>query len=245
MPSIEKRLLFAGIIFLLLLIAGCSVRSISDSGYRSDSKYRHESTNPFYEGELSEFDVIGLEMSGEVTEDQIQKELENHTRVDIKRGVSIMLVQSGALIPDDQMTQGLEKYYKVSVFSGVPSEFKEGKNYSKKLRFAAAKAGCEAILCYWGLLETARESLGTKVVSWAPVVGGVLPDESQKMRIRLKVAVVDVRSGSWDMFSPKPFDDSAISGRYSREGKDQEQVATLKEKAYEAAIEDIVKRYAN
>lgn len=156
-----------------------------------------------------------------------------------------MLVQSGAMIPDDSMVTNLERYFKVAVFTGVPNDSVERSNYAKTLRLAAAQGGYENILVYWGLLESAQENLATKSVSWVPIVGWVLPDESQHMRIRLKVALIGVKTGSWDMFSPEPFSDEAYSAMFSREGSDQAQVATLKEKAYIAAVEDLVKRYAN
>jgi hypothetical protein len=94
------------------------------------------------------------------------------------------------------------------------------------------------------MLETAQKGLGAKAVSWVPIVGGAIPDEGQEMRIRLKVAVVDVKSGQWDMFSPEPFQDNAVSSRFTRESSDQQQVGTLKIQAYEAAAEDFIKRYA-
>jgi len=75
-------------------------------------------------------------------------------------------------------------------------------------------------------------------------VGGLLPDETQRMRIKLKVAVVDVATGQWDMFMPTPFENTDSSGRYSRVHTDQAQVELLKQKAYQAAVDDIVKRYA-
>ena len=141
------------------------------------------------------------------------------------------------------MVKAMEKYYHVSVFSGVPVA-KSDSNYALSLRLAAAKGGYEKIIAYWGLLETAQKGLGTKAVSWVPFVGGVIPDESQEMRIRLKVALVDVKSGQWDIFTPEPFHDSAISAQYMRESSDQGQVFMLKAKAYEAMVEDVIKRYS-
>lgn len=49
------------------------------------------------------------------------------------------------------------------------------------------------------------EQGATRVVSWIPFLGGLLPDETQRMRIRLKVAVVGVQTGQWEMFLPGPF----------------------------------------
>ena len=135
-----------------------------------------------------------------------------------------MLVQSGALMPDEEMLRALEQYYAVAAFSGVPTG-REGGNYATALRLAAAKGGCDTIMVYWGALETAQKSKGTKALSWLPLVGGMIPDEAQEMRIRLKVAFIDVKTGQWEAFSPRPFQDTAVSARYSREVADQGQVA--------------------
>ncbi len=84
----------------------------------------------------------------------------------------------------------------------------------------------------------------TKVVSWIPVVGAVVPDEAQLMRIRLKLAVIDVRTGQWSMFAPEAFVDSTLSASLNRASSDQEQVQLLKEQAYKAAADAFLARYA-
>jgi hypothetical protein len=226
------------------LLGGCATRSISDSGYQKESYYGAKTaTNPLYKGELSEFEVLGIDPHARVTPEEVAKAFDQKQVLKLPKGSSIMLIQSGALIPDEAMVKALEKYYDVSVFSGVPAS--DGStNYSMPLRLAAAKGGFEKIVVYWGLLETAQKGLGAKAVSWVPFVGGVVPDETQEMRVRLKVAVVDVRTGQWNMFSPEPFQDTATSARYGRESSDQAQVAVLKKKSYEAAAEDLVKRYS-
>ena len=232
------------IVLSAVALNGCATRSISDSGYRAESGYRSQgSNNPFYKGELSEFQVLGIDPEAKVSQEEIERALASKERLTLPKGSSIMLVQSGAIIPDDPMVKALEKYYNVSVFSGIPLS-RAGKDYAMSLRLAAAKGGFERIVVYWGLLETAHKGYATKTVSWVPLVGGAIPDEGQQMRIRLKVAVVDVKGGQWDMFSPEPFEDTAASSRYTRESSDQGQVALLKAKAYEAAAEDIMKRYS-
>ena len=77
-----------------------------------------------------------------------------------------------------------------------------------------------------------------------PFVGGMIPDEAQEMRIRLKVALIDVKTGQWEAFSPRPFQDTAVSARYSREFADQGQVAGLKASAYADAVDTMMKKYA-
>jgi hypothetical protein len=65
------------------------------------------------------------------------------------------------------------------------------------------------------------------------------------MRIRLKVAVIDVRTGQWSMFSPEAYVDSALSAAFIRAQADQQQVASLKEKVYKAAVDAFLARYAS
>jgi hypothetical protein len=61
------------------------------------------------------------------------------------------------------------------------------------------------------------------------------------MRIQLKVAVVDVRSGNWSVLSPAPFDDARLSTGSHRGTVDQKQVEHLKGLAYEACATELVR----
>ncbi len=250
----RQAVLTTSLLLVFALLTGCGTRSISDSGYRSDSDRRGPgASNPFYRGELNEFEVLGIDRQATITEDDIRKTFAAKQPLVMRKGTSIMLIQSGAMFPDDPMVKGLEKYYTVAPFGGVPDQSTlrssspsapQSSNYAMAVRLAAAQGGYEKILVYWGILETAHENLATKTVSWVPIVGWALPDEKQRMRIRLKVAVIDVKSGQWEMFSPEPIDSDALSAIYTRESSDQGQVAFLKTKAYQALAEDIMKRYA-
>jgi hypothetical protein len=113
------------------------------------------------------------------------------------------------------------------------------------LRLLAAEGGYEKIVVYWGVLETAQENLATKAVSWIPIIGSAIPDQNQRMRIRLKVAVIDVRSGQWETFAPPPVESAATNADNSRVSSDQSQVAALKEAGYKAAVDEIARRYGS
>ena len=228
----------------LLFLAGCETRSISDSGYRSDSTIRYKPHGEGFKGELNEMDVLGIERDPNITEQDIAATLDKAGRIKIRKGGNVLLVQSGAFYPDEPMIAGLKDSLVVTPFNGQPGQFHK-ENHNKAMRFAAARGGCETIICYWGVLESSRQNLDSKFVSWVPVVGSVVPDEHQHMRIRLRIAIVDVRSGHWAMFSPEPFVDSAVSMRLGRERSDQAQVNRLKQNAYAAATRDLLKLYVN
>jgi len=116
--------------------------------------------------------------------------------------------------------------------------------YSRMLRLAAARAGASTLVCYWGILESGTEEIATKTVSWIPVMNWFVYDERQHTRIRLKVAVIDVPTGNWSVFTTQPLEDKRWSVRPRREVKDQQQVESLKQRAYEMAVRDLTVAYS-
>jgi len=229
---------------VLLLLAACGTRSISNSGYEGRG-------NAMYRGELSEYDVLGVDRNGGFSEAEIQAAMVRKQPIAIRRGSAVLLVQSGALMADPDMISAMEKYFAVTSFSGVPLDTPRYAGapqsppvpYSQLFRMAAAKGGYETVIVYWGVLESASKGLGGKAISWIPIIGGVVPDETQQMRIRLMMAVIDVKTGQWESFSPEPFDDEAMSNEHGRAASDQRQVMALKAKAYRAAADAVALRY--
>lgn len=225
------------------LVSGCTTtRSISDGAYAPSpvQARNHWSPTPPTR-ELSEFDVLGIEPNQSISEEEIVRASARAQRVTLTRASSILLVQSGAQYPDGSMISDLEKDFGVVPFTGVAAQ--SGQPYSKLLRLAAAKAGADHVVCYWGILESAAEKAPTKTISWVPVVSWVLPDEKQHMRIRVKMAVIDVLTGSWTAFSPEPIESQAWSTSPRREVVDRKQVEKLKTAAYEASVRQLVKQY--
>jgi hypothetical protein len=243
LTSASRQLLALALLAVLVLTPGCTTRSISDSGYRRDG-YGHAPQNPFYQGELSEFDLLGLQRGDEPTDAQIRERLAQTQTVRVRRGARLLLIQSGALLPDGSMLAAMNKYFSVVPFSGQPAAT-NGPTYAGALRMAAARAGCEIIVCYWGALESAIARHESKVVSWVPLVGAAVPDETQHLRIRLKLAVVDTASGDWTLLAPEPIEARALSAGFNRETSDQRQVETLKQRGYEAAVLELIRVTAN
>jgi len=237
--------------FLCVGLLGCQqTRSISNSGYHQQASSRGWGA-PIPSArsrELNEMDVLGIDPQNTVREQDIQDALNSHQRLQLRKGGSLLLVQSGAEYPDAGMVKHLEENFNVISFSGVatsvPLETEtpagKGTPYSRLLRLAAARGGCESIVCYWGILESAKENLSTKTVSWLPVVNWMVPDERQHMRIRLKIAVMDVRTGAWTMLTPEAFQDDRLNTHVRRAGADQRLVETLKKKAYEAGAQEVL-----
>lgn len=257
-----KTTQFVTLSLCLALLAGCAktTRSLSNSGYREPGASacyapRQNDSDPGFEyrGELSEFDVLGITRGETASDTDIEKALAAAKRISLKSGDSILLVQSGAIFPDAPMVNELSKHFRVVPFTGVPPVSRRGMDgqferydagdFSKSLRLAAARGGCETILCYWGILESESAKLVTKTVSWAPVASWFIPDENQHMRIRLKLALVDVRTGDWTVLSPDAIEASKLSVSPRRAVADQKLVESLKQKAYESGAKELLSRY--
>ena len=214
-----------------ILLTSCSTRSISDSGYRENYGYYGRSSDSVnYQGELSEWDVLGTGSTNVA--------VAKYEPVSLIKGERVLVIQSGAFFPDDQMIRDLEIYCNVAMFSGVPPKEKDPV-LAERLRSAALNGGCSKLLVYWGVLESGRRDQATKSVSWVPVVGMFVPDSSQTMRIRVKAFVVDAASGRWSMFIADSFEDERLSAPLVRESSDQGQVARLKALAYRNLVKKL------
>jgi hypothetical protein len=264
-PNSENRnrlICFVTATAALLLLAGChSTRSISNSGYREPDSVCHfapprNGSDPSFEyrGELSEFDVLGITRGNSASESDIHQALTTARQIRLKRGDTILLIQSGATFPDGPMVSELSKHFRVIPFSGVPPvsrrtldgqfESSDAGSFARSLRLVAARGGCDAILCYWGILESENAKLATKTVSWVPVMNWFVPDENEHMRLRLKLALVDVRTGDWAVLSPTPVESSKLSTSPSRVVADQKLVERLKRQAYTAGAQKLLQQYS-
>jgi hypothetical protein len=217
-----------------LLIAGCETRSISNSSY--DHAYRARQMTE-YRGELSELDVVGLDANAPRSDEAIQAALQDTARPQLAANSRVLLIQSGADLPDEPMVTALTRRVEVLPFSGRPGARPfENHDYARTLRLAAARGGYDKIVCYWGVLESQQHSQITKAISWVPIAGYFVPDSKEQMRIRLKAVIVDVASGRWTFVTPRPSTDADYDSIVTRRETDQGLVARLKAKGYEDLV---------
>ena len=102
---------YLSILVVAVVSIGCQTRSISNSDYGGTWGYR---------GELSELEVLGVNANKQISEEDIKDALDTKTKVSLKRGDRIVLVQSGAQFPDGPVLEELKPYYSVIPLSGVP-----------------------------------------------------------------------------------------------------------------------------
>ncbi len=221
-----------------LSLSGCmTLRSISDSGYG------YYGFGDFYRGEISELSVLGIDPAEDLREEDIAAAFGASAEVRIPPGSALLVIQSGALFPDEPLQRRLGEHFRVGPLSGVPSH-KPGEpargTLNRALRLAAAEGGYDYILCCWGVVEAEQSDLPTKTVSWIPVVGRSLPDQAQRMRVRLKAILMDARTGRWALLAPAPAESDTVSTPRGRRQSDQAQVEKLKEEAYAVLVEDLL-----
>ncbi|KAF0095566.1 MAG: hypothetical protein E1N59_1061 [Puniceicoccaceae bacterium 5H] len=231
-----------------LFLAGCTTTSISNSGYEGPYGGRHG--GELYRGELEQWDVLGVNLEDrEITDDMIHDALKHHENPEMQVGQKILLIQSGAMLPDPEMVEAMSQYFSLEPFSGRPDVQVNGQQTTnaplhQRLRLAAARGGIETIVVYWGLVDSTKQKEATATASWLPFVGYMIPDETKHMRIRVKLAVIDVESGNWMMIEPDPVDGASISARMNREVSHDKMVLALKREVYQQAANEL-REYAN
>ena len=225
------------------LLIGCAHEKTTDYR-RADYNSRKPLKSHHISGrELGDTDVLGASASNP-TEEEIRTALDRASKVELKRGENVLVVQSGEAVPDSRMVSELNKYYRAVPFSGIRSDWIKGSStnepdYAKALRLAAAQAGAEKILCFWGNLEVAQHDLSTKTVTWLPVIDIFVPDEKNNVRVHLKIALIDVRTGAWTVFRSEPQEAEMVSTGWAREHVRSPEVRRLQQKSYVVAVNSL------
>jgi hypothetical protein len=203
----------------LLLLPACATRSISDAGFPHAPGNR----NSLYRGELSDFDVVGRATPvGPVAGD-----------LALPPRARILVVQSGALFPDEVMMAAMGRHFEASAASGVPLLDGYGEH---GMLAAAARGGFDAVVAYWGMLESQQE-VGAS--AWVPIAGLFFDSTTQKMRLRLRIVVAETKTGQWRSLLTAPLADERRTSIASSEGSDRDQVDAVKVAGYGAAADAV------
>lgn len=243
MTTLGRGILGHGILGLAALaaLAGCSSGSISDSDGRSLGG------QSLYQGELSAYEILGVNPRAPISDTDIQRARMPRHPLELAKNAPILLIQSGALFADDEMMRAMATHYTVSTFSGVPLSQRDRTDappsYAQLFRLAAARGGIGTVVVYWGIVETTQETLGTSPLSWVPLIGGSIPDQSRHMRVRVMMSVIDVATGQSDTFTNTPVEDDIVSSAHDRDSSAAALITALKTRAYQSAADTLASRY--
>jgi hypothetical protein len=239
----KRNALLLGLVPIALCFSGCQTNDpYKSADFSGDKMYKRNA----HTAQLKEHEVLGMASNDKLTDKDITRVLDETAALKLKPSTTLLLVQSGSGSPDKEMIQELSPYFNVIPYTGVPSEICSTDSdtaLSKALRLAAAQSKAENILVYWGSLEMKRDDLPTSIVSWVPVVDFVVPDEYQKLRMSLKVALIDVRTGNWARFRTESVEGDMVTTRYAREHHMRWPYEGFKQRLYASATQKLRSGY--
>jgi hypothetical protein len=194
--------------------------------------------------ELKEKDVLG-EHRHNVSDAAIGEVLDETKSFQISPGGTVLLVQSGAATPDSAMVEELAPHFSLVPHTGIAAQVctQPGETIAQALRLDAARAKADTIMVVWGNLEVKQDDLPTEIVSWVPVVDFVVPDQYQKVRMHLKIALIDVRSGQWSLFTTERMEEETLTTRHAREHDAKWPMRPIKQRLYRAAVQKLLDGY--
>ncbi len=218
---------------LLIVTAACGTASYSDPSILWGSEE--------YRGELTEAQVLdpGRLAPGWAGTAPLAPPT-------LHAGDRVMLIQSGARVPDPELVGALGGPLEVTTFSGLPPVDGE---MTTPIRQAAAQAGIGRVLCVWGRLRSEDRATRGTWVSWVPVLGWNLDDAELTTEVQLRFVLVDVPSGAWSEFLSEPLRDVVTHAPIDRDLRDEpggvavEQALRLKRAIIEAAVPRFLARY--
>ncbi len=207
------------------LVGGCATRSISNTAMP------YPGQNTTYRGELSEFDVLGVGDSGWMQRYMQDKTADSPVR--LNPGARVLLLQSGAMLPDPGLEAAMREHYEVTSASGIPAGWTQA---GEGLRGVALRGGFDAVVACWGTLESSTGEVSAS--AWIPVIGLFLPSEDLHMRLRMRFLCMETRTGRWTTFCSSPAVSVRRASVASRVQVDAEQVLELKEQGYSIAVRE-------
>lgn len=251
----KKRLMIFSCVAIFLL-NGCT-RSPIDTRKKEMSR-TEKPTSRSSVPQLTDKDIFGNETTLAVSEEDIQAALEGE-KFSVPLNSAVILVQSGSRAPEMTMQQEMGKYYRVSIFSGIPDRQKplscnkvkteegdavvsENMNYMQALRYIAAKGQQKAVIVYWDTLQTGRYDASTKTHIWSDYHGETF-SSSASLRYLVRFALVDVATGEWATWSPINYEYSIFQPMTGKTPVTEQQIAQLRQKTYAAVVKDLVNRY--
>lgn len=212
---------------LALALSACRSTSLSDPSGRG---HGHD---------LSLYELTGQAGGDNVTEAQIASARRAGGRTGSlpPRGAKVLLVQSGAHQPDDELISAYRPYCQPVIWDGrAPGGNEERKTsggaVGRKLRLVAAEQGCSHVIVIFGEIQSDSHALPTKAVTWVPVVGHIVPSERSGTRLVAQALILETGSGRYLTVAARTQQTSGVTTEEGAYGVDSRRSLRLKAKAY-------------
>jgi hypothetical protein len=72
------------------------------------------------------------------------------------------------------------------------------------------------------------------------VVDVIVPDQKDNVRVHLKLALIDVRTGAWSLFRTEPVQANVVTTGWGREHLEIPEVKKLQKESYVVAVNTLV-----
>ncbi|RJT23739.1 hypothetical protein [Buttiauxella izardii] len=235
-----------------LTLSGCN-----QQGKFIDTQKSTYKSRPAVSTQLTEQELFGWDPTAEITEEDIQDAIaQAEEEISIPRGASLILVQSGEKNPDADMQKELEKYYKVATFSGIPPSKRSHANkepsaiansYALTLRYLGAKGRQSTVIVYWPTLQMGKFDKEANAVVWQDYQPGSNNDQISSLRYLTRYAVIDVKTGNWEMYSPTSIETAIPTPPVNTtKVKDLENVIKKsKQQTYQVNAQEIYSRFTS
>ncbi|UNK63768.1 hypothetical protein [Buttiauxella ferragutiae] len=237
-------------------LAGCAPHSPIDAKKTGAFRPESSASKNALAQQLTDKDIFGNETTLAVSEEDIQAALDGE-KLSVPLNSAVILVQSGNKAPEMSMQQEMEKYYRVSTFTGIPDRQKvavcnknesgdiiasENMNYMQALRYIAAKGHQRVIIVYQDTLQSGRYDSVTKNMAWSDYKNEKLTD-SASLRYLIRFSLVNVATGEWATWSPVNYEYSVLPVQSGNINTTEQQIIQLKQKTFVAVVKDLVNRY--
>lgn len=240
----------------IFLLSAC-VRSPIDAK-KKDTPRAEMTISKNTASQLTDKDIFGNETTLAVSEEDIQAALDGE-KFSVPLNSAVILVQSGNRAPEMVMQQEMNRYYRISTFSGIPDRQKavscnkvkneegeavtsENMNYMQALRYIAAKGQQKAVIVYWDTLQSGKYDTTTKNLVWSDYRNEKLSG-TDSLRYLVRFALVDVATGEWATWSPVNYEYNTLQPLTGKTSVTEQQIVQLKQKTFAAVVKDMVSRY--
>lgn len=203
------------ILAITLPLSSCLTTSLSDptgSGHQKD---------------LNLYELTGDRPQAQVSEKDIRAALGGRSGTLPRRGGKILLVQSGAQQPDEELAKAFGLLGQPVSWTGLSQEKERSGNADKdnkdasaaaagaigrRLRLVAAQQGCSHVVVVFGEIQSAYQTLATdSLVGWLPVVGDVVPGEHSGTRLFVQALVLETATPRYTVVTASPREESGLT----------------------------------
>lgn len=192
-------------------LTSCSTTSLSDPAGRGHNQ------------DLNLYELTGDRPQAKVSESDIRAALGGRTGTLPRRGGKVLLVQSGAHQPDEELTKAFGLLSQSVSWTGLSQETEvrekeTGKEkdqsagvIGRRLRLVAAQQGCSHVVVVFGEIQSVSKSLPTdSLVGWIPVVGDIIPGEHSGTRLFAQALVLETASPRYSVITVSPREESGL-----------------------------------